>query len=579
MRKFLLLALLAVISIGRVVADEITSATALSIASEVFGDATRGGELYVAWDSSSLATTRSGNNPPSYYVVAAESGRGFVVVAGDDVLAPILAYSFDYPAPDVDSMHPALKGWFGYVDSAVRYMRLRNISPDASTAELWAKPSVATESIRLNTARWSQAEPYNRYCPKDGSQLSLTGCTQTAMAEIMHYYRWPERAQGITEAYTTLTKGFEVSARDLNHDYEWGSMLDEYAEGRYNDAQGNAVAMLMADLGHSFKADYAAEATGALPDAVAMYENYGYSPSCHYAMRDYYTEESWNDLMRSEIEANRPVFYSAYTKENFGHAFVLDGVDDSDYFHVNWGWGGVGDGFFELGSLVLDSYVFDSTHWAFLGLHPLRDGEIDNWLYLSAPGISTSATEFFSDEEFFVDGVSIANLSVLDFEGEVRLGVCDINGEFKSWASDAISFSLPAGYATSIIDIVAKVKEDIASGDRLRVFYRSKSSDKWFWMMSAVDGTRWEVVLKYPSIGDTTSLRYDKKSGIITVAFDDNVEAELHLLGESIESGVEHAKGRMIIDTSYLKQGTTYTLYFEREDGEAKIVMFSLNEM
>ena len=97
--------------------------------------------------------------------------------------------------------------------------------------------------------------------------------------------------------------------------------------------------------------------------------------------------------------------------------------------------------------------------------------------------------------------------------------------------------------------------------------------------MSAVDGTRWEVVLKYPSIGDTTSLRYDKKSGIITVAFDDNVEAELHLLGESIESGVEHAKGRMIIDTSYLKQGTTYTLYFEREDGEAKIVMFSLNEM
>ena len=134
----MLLLLLAVVSAGRVAADEVTPASALQVAQSVLGSVTRGGDIVVAWDSNNLAVTRSGNDAPSFYVVAMESGRGFVVVAGDDALAPILAYSFDYPAPDIHSMHPALEGWFRYVDSAVRYVRLNNIYADSSTAtQLW----------------------------------------------------------------------------------------------------------------------------------------------------------------------------------------------------------------------------------------------------------------------------------------------------------------------------------------------------------------------------------------------------------------------------------------------------------
>ena len=120
MRRFVLLLVLAVVSVGRVVADEVSEATALCVASEALGyDATRSGSLAIVWDSNALCATRSGNNAPSFYVVASTTGRGFVIVAGDDAITPILAYSEEYPAPDMLSMHPSLNGWFRYVDRSV----------------------------------------------------------------------------------------------------------------------------------------------------------------------------------------------------------------------------------------------------------------------------------------------------------------------------------------------------------------------------------------------------------------------------------------------------------------------------
>lgn len=585
MRKFVLLLVLSVVSVGRVVADEVSESTALRVASEALGyDVTRSGSLAVVWDSNALCSTRSGDDAPSFYVVASTSGRGFVIVAGDDAVAPILAYSEEYPAPDMRSMHPSLEGWFRYVDSSVKYARRNNLSPDASTAQLWARSLVADDSITLGTARWSQYLPYNLYCPLDGDARSLTGCTQTAMAEIMHYYKWPERAMGTTEPFTTMTKSIEVGSRDLNHRYDWANMLDEYLEGQYSDEEGDAVAVLMADLGHSFKADYSAESTGALPDAQAMYENYGYSPACHYAMRDNFSDKGWNSLMRREIEARRPIFYSAYTADEngeavSGHAFVLDGVDDNDYFHVNWGWGGYGDGFFKLDRLILYDYIFDTMHWAFLGLHPLRDGEIDNWLYIGAPGISTQATEFVENESFVVDSIIIVNPSILDFSGEVRLGVCSLSGEFKSWASEAVEFALPSMYGSSVVDITVTISEEILSGDRLRAFYRSDDGDEWHQMMLYQDDACYEVVLKYPTIGESTSLEFDKVAGIIVLRFDDSVKASLYYLAELVENGVEQKEGRMTIKTDMLQCGVPYTIYLERENGESKSVMFTLNEM
>ena len=566
-------------SVGVSVAEEVLPAKALSVACDVLGGATRSGDVTIAWDSTTWGVTRGEDTAPTFYVVAAESGRGFVIVAGDDVVAPVLAYSTTYPAPQAEVLPPNFEGWLRYVDSAVRYAREHSVVADSATAEKWSEEYRPVNAHMLNTARWSQVPPYNNHCPMDGDARSLTGCTQTAMAIIMHHHRWPERAVGVTESYATMTQGIEVGARDLNHTYDWDMMLDTYVEGEYSEAEAEAVAVLMADIGHAFKADYAALATGAMPDMMALYEHFGYSPSANVVVRQNHSDSYWHTMLRGELEAGRPIYYAGYTSDWSGHAFVIDGVDENDYFHVNWGWGGVYDGFFMIDNLTLGEYYFDTQHWVVFGMHPMRDGEVDNWLYLTSAGLSTFAREFVEGVPFEVNPISVGNYSQLGFNGEVRVGLCDMRGEFKSWVTEAECVELLPLYASSTDRLSGVIEDDIAVGDRLSAFYRSYGSDKWFKMAPYVESACAEIVVRYAPIGDTTSIWFDKESGLLVVKYDDDVKSALYHLEEFVDEGVTITTGRMVIDTNLLQRDALYVIYLERKDVESKRVQFSLKNL
>ena len=559
-------------------AKEVSPSVAVSIAQEVLG-ATRSGDVAVAWDSSVLGTTRSTCEAPTFYVVAAQSGSGFVIVSGDDAIVPILAYSTQYTAPMADVLPANFEGWLRYVDSAVRFAREHDVVADKSTAQKWSDGYKPVAATMLNTARWSQVTPYNNECPIDNGAHSLTGCTQTAMAIIMYHNRWPERAKGTTEAYTTKY-GLEVAARDLNHAYDWESMIETYIEGEYSDTQAEAVAVLMADLGHAFKAEYTATDTGAMPNMLSLYQNFGYSHASTITTRNTFNTDSWLSKLRRDIEAGNPIFYAGYTAEWAGHAFVLDGVDANDYFHVNWGWGGVYDGFFMIDSLTLgDEYLFDTQHWAVFGMRPLRDGEVDNWLTLTNKGLVVSTKEFERGNPFNVEPIPMGNYSQLDFMGEVRVGVCGADGVLKSWATEPQKFDLPSFYATSCNGMSAVVNDEIVEGDRLCAFYRSNGSDKWFKMQPHVDNACAEVVMKYAPIGDMTSMSFDKESGLLIVKYEDEVKSALYLLGSYVETGVSITKGRMVIDTKSLNKDAAYTIYLERKDVEEKSIVFTIKAL
>ena len=551
---------------------------AAAIARGVLGDVTRGGDVVVAWDSSHFAQTRVELTAPTFYVLTPQCGPGFVIVSGDDATIPVLAYSTEYYAPQRGALPRNFESWLRYVDASVRYARERGVKMNEATAELWAEEYSPVGAVMLNTARWSQVTPYNNFCPIDNGSHSLTGCTQTAMAIIMKHYGWPERAKGVTEAYTTKY-GLEVAARDLNHAYDWDNMLETYVEGKYNDVEAAAMATLMADLGHAFKADYTANDTAAMPDMLSLYQNFSYSPASHIVTRNNNSDSYWKGVLRREIESGRPIFYAGYTSEWAGHAFVLDGVDDNDYFHVNWGWGGVYDGFFAIDGLMLgEEYLFDTQHWAVLGMHPLRDGEIDNWIVLSSTGISVEPREYKRGESFNIKSVSYSNFSQLSFKGKIRVGLCDQSGELKSWVSEPFNVDLGVNYATSEQNISAMINDDIEPGDRLCAFYQSNTSDKWFRMYGSVESARDEVVVKYAPIGHSTSMSFDRASGRLVVEYDDDVKSALYLLGEYVDSGVTITKGRMTIDTKYLSKGAEYTIYLVREAVEDKSIVFKLNE-
>lgn len=575
----LFLFLVAIVACGVVSAHEVTPERALLVASRLLsGDATRCDAVSLVWDSSRIGTTRA-NSAPSFYVFGKAQSRGFVIVAGDDVLPPVLAYSFDYPAPDLSTLPPCFEAWLRYVDSSVRYAREHGLEPRPSVVRRWSEEYTPQNAIMLNTARWSQFEPYNLECPMDGDALSLTGCTQTAVATIMRHYRWPDCATGTTIAYTTYTKSIYVPERDLNHAYDWDNMLDTYVEGEYNDAEAQAVATLMADLGHSFMADYAAEGTGAYVNSEVLYQNYGYSPANYIFMRDNFSDSYWIEMLRREIEAGNPVWYSGYMADYSGHAFVLDGIDDNNYFHVNWGWGGVYDGFFTLDALILGEYEFDYNQYALLNFVPMRGGAFENWLTLYSMGMVLDAVEFEKGAEFDISSILISNISAIEFSGRVRVAHCDIDGRRKAWVSEAIDFNLPKQYYGDCGPMRCKLTESVEEGDRLRVFYSAAGTDEWFVIRPYSENATWDIVMRYSPIGATTSFDYDKPSQTIVVDYDDDVKSALYQDGSYVEDGVEIVRGKMTINAARLAPGSTYTVLLVRKDVEERTFTFTIKQL
>ena len=577
--KRLLLFLVALVACGAVYAHEVTPEQASMVAQQLLlGDATRYGAVSLAWDSSRLGTTRA-TAAPSFYVFSKADMRGFVIVAADDVLPPVLAYSLSYPAPDSGALPPCFEAWLRYVDNSVKYAREHGLEPRPSVVRRWSEEYAPQNATMLHTARWSQLEPYNLYCPMDGEALSLTGCTQTAAAIIMRHHRWPERAMGTTMAYTTSTKSIHVPARDLNHAYDWDNMLETYVEGKYNDAEAQAVATLMADLGHSFMADYAAEGTGANPNSQALYENYGYSPANYLFFRSSYSDSYWHDMLRREIEAGNPVWYSGFMADYSGHAFVLDGIDDNNYFHVNWGWGGVYDGFFTLDALILEEYEFDYGQYALLNFEPLRGEAVDNWLTLYSTGIELGDVEFTKGAQFDISSILISNISAIEFSGRVRVAHCDAEGKRKAWVSETVDFNLPPQYYGNCGPLHCKLTESVEEGDRLRVFYAAKESDEWFVIRPYTESATWDIVMRYAPIGKTTSFDYDKPSQIIVVDYDDDVKSALYQDGSYVEDGVEIVRGKMTINTARLAPGYTYTVLLVRKGVEERTFTFTIKPL
>ncbi len=283
------------------------------------------------------------------YVVERGSGSGFVVVAGDDAIGnPVLGYSdrgeFDYEnAPD------NLKWWLGEYGRLIDYVATNGI---VSVAEV---PTFDRTTEPLIKTKWNQYEPYNELCPKINGERTVTGCVATATAQLMKYYEWPASGTG-SKSY--VWNGETLSSDFGAHTYQWGLMDDVY-DGTNSDAANEAVAQLMYDCGIAAEMNYDLAINGGsgasyFTSAKGLIDYFGYSKAMLIKQRDYYTYGEWVTMVKDEIDAERPVYYSAQSTGG-GHAFILDGYNSDGYFHVNWGWGGISDGYFSIVALDPDN--------------------------------------------------------------------------------------------------------------------------------------------------------------------------------------------------------------------------------
>ena len=262
------------------------------------------------------------------YVVNLGGGQGFVVISGetgtdDEVLGYCDHGSFSYDSCPIQ-MKDLLASYSTTIDS------LRQSPVLASPRLAPALPSYIgnIQVGPLLTTTWNQWGPYNANCPTG----CPSGCVPTAIAQVMNYWKWPEKAIGDFSGHT----------------YDWDNMLDDYDKSRYNDVQANAVATLMADIGKAFGTRYAPEGSSTGFDPQPLIDYFGYQPDI--AVQHGVTAAELKNAMITELTNGRPVLYSGYPDfemKGAGHALVCDGYTSNDYFHFNYGWGGACDGFYK----------------------------------------------------------------------------------------------------------------------------------------------------------------------------------------------------------------------------------------
>lgn len=205
---------------------------------------------------------------------------------------------------------------------------------------------------------WNQDSPFNDLCPE--YQLGMrapSGCVATAMAQVMYYHRWPERGTGTHTYSPAVLYGNTLTADFGSTEYKWDAMVPYYAPGIYapgytEEESRAAVAELMLHCGVSVDMFYYTQSGATDYDVPPALVNYfGYDRSMAYRKREHYSTRDWLGIIHSELEAGRPVL--AYGRSaSGGHAYVFDGMDSDGFIHVNWGWGGMSNGYFNTSALT-----------------------------------------------------------------------------------------------------------------------------------------------------------------------------------------------------------------------------------
>lgn len=301
-------------------------------------------------------------NLQGIYLCQPVSGQGFVLVAADDCVRPVLGYSahssFSFPLPD------HVTAWVDGYRREIASLVAAGASPSAEVQALWENPlphkTVGNSVEPLLSTRWAQRPYYNLYCPYDSvdSAYSVTGCVATAMAQIMRYWQYPEMGWN---SHSYYHPNYGVLSADFGSThYRWNQMPDTL-NALCDSLEIDAVATLMYQAGVSVNMAYSPRGSGAYSLSVgnlstpcaenAMKTYFRYNPMLYGLNKSFFSDAEWHSMLYDELDAARPVFYTGADLAAGGHAFVLDGYDTLGMFHVNWGWGGYYDGFYTIDSL------------------------------------------------------------------------------------------------------------------------------------------------------------------------------------------------------------------------------------
>lgn len=334
-------------------------------------------------------TYRMDNGDAAFYVFS--SLNGFVIVSAQDVATPILGYSDEGPF-DVDNIPENMEWWLQDYANQIQYgMEVQNVDLE-KTAKQWesVKTTGRLSENRnrdvivqplLGDIKWDQGQYYNNLCPEASAPLlgnhTYAGCVACAMSQIMRKWNHPVQGYGSHQLppYNNPDNVLDFSQTT----YAWdnmpvaltnvnGDLLDGITED-----QITAVATLVFHAGVSVNTTYSTSGSSAdvsNPEG-ALKNNFGYSDELE--MEGLSFQEGgvamWNAKLRSSLDHGYPVFYGGSSSSG-AHAFVCDGYDSNDYFHINWGYSGNQNNYYAIGALNYGATGYNAQNYAIFNIHP-----------------------------------------------------------------------------------------------------------------------------------------------------------------------------------------------------------------
>lgn len=296
------------------------------------------------------AFTEKGNS--AVYVFNQPDDSGYLLLSADDVALPLLGYA-DEGAFDPDNVAPAMQWWLNEYARQIEYATANGITASGTESSPRSKAALAnnTEIAPMLKTDWDQGAPYNNQCPTDATVRTYTGCVATAMAQVMNYWKYPERGTG-TISYTASSLDKKLTLNLSKQAFDWDNMLDIYLPGRYNTTQANAVAYLMKACGYAVKMDYGTDSSGALAMNICkgLTKYFNYDGNASYELRMMYSSDEWAQMIYDNLKNVGPILYGGGSYIGGGHSFVCDGYKDG-LFHFNWGWTGMSNGYYSLEAL------------------------------------------------------------------------------------------------------------------------------------------------------------------------------------------------------------------------------------
>ncbi len=295
--------------------------------------------------------------------------NGFVMVSADDCATPILGYSKEGQF-DVDNIPIQLQHYLQDFVEQIAYGIENHLEADASRARQWELVRTigrltnnrANDAVEpLVTSLWHQNSPYSMYTPNN----CVAGCVAIAMAQVMNYWEWPVQGTG---EHSYVWNGQTLSANFGETIYDWDNILDSYGS-QATQEQREAVGTLVYHCGVSVDMYYGSAISIAMLRTSSLINYFNYSDEMSFESRDNYSEASWKAKLKDCLSLGRPLYYDGYRDESYrdGHAFVCDGYDSNDLFHLNWGWGGGGSYY------ALEAISYNCHQAAVFNMHPPYD--------------------------------------------------------------------------------------------------------------------------------------------------------------------------------------------------------------